>query len=279
MNHNNEKRENNIEDENIIEASTEFKRTSLNENIYGNRTIKKSKKGFKIFILFFIILIILIFIASILIYRMQISAIDENNEEKIKFIVEEGDTSDEISKTLLDAGLIRNELIFKIYLKINNINHFTEGKYKATKKDDLKEIVNMIVEGRTDKEFVIFQIIEGENIKSIAKEITKVFAIPEKDFFDTLKNTEYLDELINKYWFLTNNIKDERIYYSLEGYLFPDTYHFGKDDTTVKLIIETMLDRMEEILEPYKIIYTDKETDKTLMPIHQVITLASCIQN
>jgi hypothetical protein len=31
----------------------------------------------------------------------------------------------------------------------------------------------------------------------------------------------YIDELISKYWFLTNDIKNKNIYYPLEGYLFP----------------------------------------------------------
>ena len=38
------------------------------------------------------------------------------------------------------------------------------------------------------------------------------------DIFDLLKNEEYLNSLIEKYWFITDEIKNEDIYYSLEGY-------------------------------------------------------------
>ena len=40
----------------------------------------------------------------------------------------------------------------------------------------------------------------------------------------------------NKYWFLDNIILNDKIYYSLEGYLYPDTYYFSSVDVTVKEI-------------------------------------------
>ena len=54
----------------------------------------------------------------------------------------------------------------------------------------------------------------------------------------------YIDELISKYWFLTNDIKNKNIYYPLEGYLFPDTYNVMKD-TDIKDIITKMLDETD----------------------------------
>ena len=44
-----------------------------------------------------------------------------------------------------------------------------------------------------------------------------------------MNDNNYIDELISKYWFLTNDIKNKNIYYPLEGYLFPDTYNVMKD--------------------------------------------------
>ena len=55
-----------------------------------------------------------------------------------------------------------------------------------------------------------------------------------------LRKLKNVDELINNYWFITDEIKNKEIYYSLEGYLFPDTYSFTKD-MEIKQIFKRML--------------------------------------
>ena len=64
----------------------------------------------------------------------------------------------------------------------------------------------------------------------LAKEIANITSNTEEDVFDLLENEEYIDSLIDKYWFITDEIKDEDIYYPLEGYLFPDTYAIENKD-------------------------------------------------
>ena len=93
------------------------------------------------------------------------------------------------------------------------------------------------------------------------------------DVIDTLNDKAYLDELIEKYWFITDNIKNDKLYYSLEGYLFPDTYYFSNKDVTVKEIIEKMLDKMGKVLEEYK-----DEIENSNLSIHEILTLASIIE-
>lgn len=267
--------------ETIVEKSTDFKRRGLDTNIYGNRVPKKKKKTLKILLVLIMVLVV-IAVGLFFLYKKQISEIDINNEDDILFYVHEGDTSDEIAENLVTAGLIRNESIFKIYSRLNNLSHFKEGQYKASKSYNLKEITEMIVKGEVYVETVIFRILEGKNIRHIAKQAKEVFDIPEKEVFDKLKDTKYIDELINEYWFLTDAIKDKRIYYPLEGYLFPDTYHFGKGATTVESIIGAMLSRTEDILEPYKQHYINEDgtvkPKPDAMPIHQVMTIASCAE-
>lgn len=271
----------NDKSENKIEGSTDFKKIGVRRNKYGNRKPKKIQAKWMILS---VLLWVFIFgvLLSFVYYAWQTSPIDKHNEELIYFTINEGDSSEEIAKTLLESGLIRNTNIFKIYSKIKNENHFVEGRYKAAKNNSFKEIVDMIIEGRIDNSFVIFQILEGKNIRHIAKKANEEFEINEEEFINTINDSKYLDSLIDKYWFLTNAIKNKEIYYALEGYLFPDTYHFDRESTDSKLIIQTMLNRTEEILEPYKSQYIDingkMKKDLKIMPIHQVLTLASCAE-
>ena len=78
--------------------------------------------------------------------------------------------------------------------------------------------------------------------------------------------------MIDKYWFLTDEIKNNDIFYSLEGYLFPNTYEFFKD-ATIEDIISKMLNETERQLNPYK---TDIEESK--YSVHEILTLASIIE-
>ena len=84
-----------------------------------------------------------------------------------------------------------------------------------------------------------------------------------------MKDKQYITSLINDYWFLTDKILDDNIYYPLEGYLAPDTYFFDKDVST-KEIIKTLLDEMEGNLEVYKSIMINDP--------HYYMTMASIVQ-
>ena len=60
------------------------------------------------------------------------------------------------------------------------------------------------------------------------------------------------------------------IYYPLEGYLAPNTYHFDNKDVSVEEIIETMLEQMKKELEPFK-------NDMVSNP-HYYLTMASIVE-
>ena len=110
-------------------------------------------------------------------------------------------------------------------------------------------------------------------MRNIASVIASNTNNTEKEVYDTLNDKEYLDELINKYWFIEKDIKNENIYYSLEGYLYPNTYEFYNKDVSVKEIFSTMLDEMDKKLSNYK---TDLLSQK--YSIHEILTLASIIE-
>ena len=87
-------------------------------------------------------------------------------------------------------------------------------------------------------------------------------------------NYTYVKSLQDDYWFITDEILNDKIYYSLEGYLFPDTYSFEEEDVTVKEIFKRMLDQMEKILESYK-----EDIQKNKYTVHEILTVASIAEN
>ena len=87
-----------------------------------------------------------------------------------------------------------------------------------------------------------------------------------------LNDKSYLDTLIKDYWFLTDAIKNKDIYYSLEGYLYPDTYEFYST-ASVDDIFRKMLNNMQKKLDKYK-----NEIESSKYSIHEMLTLASIIE-
>ena len=197
------------------------------------------------------------------------------SKEDIPVIVEIKEGSiNSIGETLYEKGLIRSTLIFKIYVKMNKVNNLKASTYELNKNMNLKAIISALEKGNSynpDEIKITFK--EGINVRKIAKIIDEETNNTYDDVINLMADSEYIDTLISKYWFLTDKIKNTKIYYPLEGYLFPDTYAFLNKDVTVKEIIEKMLDQMANKLDKYK-----DEIEKSSLSIHELITLASIVE-
>ena len=197
-----------------------------------------------------------------------------HDDTDVEFMVESGSTYYGVISKLKKSGLIRNELCFKLYVKFNKVNDVEAGTYKLKKNMSVKDIINVFSKGNTyNPDAIVITFKEGKNIRNIASVIATNTNNTEDDVFNLLKDTEYLNTLINEYWFIDNTILNENIYYSLEGYLYPNTYEFQNKDVSVKEIFKTMLDEMNKKLSNYK-----NDIEKSNYSIHELLTLASIIE-
>jgi len=216
---------------------------------------------------FFLTLII----ALCLLYNYGIGSVDSKNNEVILVEIKEGNTSTEIAHILKEKELIRNEIVFKIYLKINGINDLKSGYFELEQSMNVKEITEKIRKGDTvDPNSITVLFKEGLNIRQIASVIEENTNNTVDNVFETLEDSKYIDSLIEKYWFLTDEIKHPNVYYPLEGYLFPNTYTFIDKNVSVKEIFTKMLDEMEMRLNKYK-----TEIENSNYSVHVIMTLAS----
>ena len=210
----------------------------------------------------------LLLIAAFIYYQYNISPVDISSNANIEVVIPEGMSTNNIAKTLKDKDLIKSEFFFKVYLRLNNVNSLKASTYLLTKSMSLDEIVNDLEKGTANEDVIRLTFREGETITDYANLIAESTNITSEEFINTTKDQTLLSTLINDYWFLTDEILNEDIYYPLEGYLFPDTYEFAKDNLTSEEIIRTLLDEEESKLEPYKEQLMDTN-------IHSIITLAS----
>ena len=137
-------------------------------------------------------------------------------------------------------------------------------------KDNLEQIVTKLNKGEIFDETVTITFVEGKNMRYIAKTISENTNNTEEDVYEVLNDSDYINSLVEKYWFITEEITDENIYYSLEGYLLPDTYTFVNKDITVEEIFNHILGYTDKYLSAHR-----DSIEQTGLTIHQLLTLAS----
>lgn len=232
----------------------------------------KKKTIITIIIVAVLLILIGLIIGAVTWYVNETSAVSDSSEE-VDVTIPKGENATNIGTILEEAKVIKNLNAYKIYIKINKISDMKAGDYTLNKNMPLSQIVATLEKGPdSSKTTVNITFLEGKNMRWIAKTIAANTENTEEDVYNTLKDEEYLDKLISKYWFLTDDIKNANIYYSLEGYLFPDTYNFKKD-ASVEDIFEIMLNRMEEKLDQYK-----SEISGLNISVHRLITVASIVE-
>ena len=207
-------------------------------------------------------------------YNYSISPVDKKSNEEIEVVIPNGASTTEIGSILKEKDLIHSKNIFRVYCYIYKVNDLKAGTYKLKKSMKLESIVEVLKEGNTyNPEEIKITFNEGINMRKIASIIAKNTNNTEEDVYNLLKDESYIDSLIKDYWFITEEIKNSNIYYSLEGYLNCDTYNFKNKDVTVKEIFKKLLDEKGIILDKYK-----KEIEGSNYTPHQILTLASMVE-
>ena len=121
--------------------------------------------------------------------------------------IESGDGLKIVGNKLYDLGLIHNELLFVLYVKIRgDEDDLRAGRYLFSKSMNIPAIVLSVTSGNSETEDIEITIPEGFNIWEIDKKLVQSGLISEGEFSSQ--------------------------YYQEEGYLFPDTYrlHINQDD-------------------------------------------------
>ncbi len=225
----------------------------------------------------FIITSIITFVISffgiwLVYYHISLESVSKNNIA-VNFAVEEGENFYSIADKLKNENLIRSKFVYKLYIKFNQPSKIKAGVYQLNKNMTVKDIVkNLSGNIKHDINSVTITFKEGKNMDYVINQIVSNTKNTKEDIINTLNDKEYLNQLISKYWFITEDILNSNLYYSLEGYLYPNTYTF-KNDVTVKEIFNVMIDQMDINISKYK-----KNIENSSFNPSQIITLASIIE-
>ena len=211
----------------------------------------------------------LILLAAV--YMFLASPVDKSNSNAVEVVIPNGTGVSGIAKILKEKDLIRNEFVFVITVKTKRGSYLQASTYQLSKDMSMEEIIDALISGnKYNPDAITITFKEGERITDYADEIADATHHTQSEVLAMMNDRTYLEELKTKYWFLTDSIFQEGIYYPLEGYLAPDTYQFENKNVTVNTIVEKMLDEMESELEPYK--------DRISNNVHYYMTMASMVE-
>lgn len=213
----------------------------------------KRKPKLLLILLIILALIILMVLGIIFYIKLSLGAVDKKDKRSIEVVIPAGSSSNEIASILKEKDLIKNEYIFKIYLKLKKANSLKATTYQMNKTMDVESIVLMLEKGNAyNPNQIKITFKEGKRITDYIDVIAKATGKSSEEVLSVFNDKENLNNFINKYWFLTSDILNENIYYPLEGYLAPETYYFDSKDVAIVDIIDTLLKQMEINLEKYR---------------------------
>ena len=228
-----------------------------------------SKKGKIILIISAIIIaIIAIFVG---VYFYLLSSVSSGST-KVSFTVNQGDSKMEIVTNLKDAGLIRNKYATLIYIVLSGNTNIQAGSYELNRNMSTEDIIKSLANGdiiNTERDSVSLTFREGITLEEYLELLSENTNLEYDTMITEINDPEFLNDLINDYWFLTDDILNNDLYYGLEGYLYPNTYQVHTE-TTLGEVVRKMLDEMTKQLEPLR-----SEIEESNYSVHEILTMAS----
>jgi UPF0755 protein len=176
--------------------------------------------------------------------------------------IEPGSSPRLVAHLLEKNGVISSEQAFYHYLRYlsGNIDQLKAGDYEFAAGQTPAQIIDILVKGRVKE--IRFTIPEGSNKTDIA-------GIMERAGFG---NKDELLALMNSAEMLTR-LRAPEVSGGVEGYLFPDTYHFPKR-TSPETILKRMRARLDEVLNPDM----HQRLLEGPLDFNQVMTLAAIVE-
>lgn len=168
--------------------------------------------------------------------------VDANDDTSKIFVIPEGAAVRAIASDLKEQDLIRDPVVFFLYIKKNNLaTKIQAGSHRLSPSMSLKQVVDSMQSGSID---VWITIPEGYRSEEIAQVLSENLETYDESWVDILRNKE--------------------------GFLFPDTYLVPKD-AGAEIIISIMNNNFRSKLE-------DAGIDPDRSDISDIITLASLIE-
>ena len=190
----------------------------------------------------------------------------------VNFTINQGDSKMEIANNLKDANLIKSKYATLFYIVLSGNTNIQAGSYELNRNMSTEDIIRSLANGdviNAERDSVSLTFREGITLEEYLKLLSENTNLEYDAMLEEINNSEFLNSLIDDYWFLTDDILNNDLYYGLEGYLYPNTYQIHTE-TTLNEVIRKMLDETAKQLEIFR-----GEIDAGNYSIHEILTMAS----
>ena len=195
-----------------------------------------------------------------------------------------GTPATEIAEQLEESGAVKIPFLFRMYAKLKHYDsQFKYGVYIFNTEAGYEGLCEMLINDGAKAETVTVTIPEGTGINDFTKNVNgekvtvpgiatlleKAGVCSRSDFLDALDAAKRDSKLLQC-------ADDVRTYYTLEGYLFPETYSFYSYDSEecAKLAVDKMLKESEKRITDSMF----KRAEELGYSMNEILTMASIIQ-
>ena len=211
--------------------------------------------------IFFPLIVVCLVISALFILNFYSYCVTSCSSTPVDIIINipEGSSFKKVSAILSENNIIRKSIRFSFLAKLKNAEHkIKTGEYCMTMPMSPLEVLDKLTRGAV----IIYSVTipEGKNIFDIAK-------IMEKAGLGSAAGT--LEKMMSPRFIKSLGIKEE----SLEGFLFPDTYHFSRE-TVPETILRRMVIRHNNIVNKE----IKKRAAQKGLSMRKVLILASLVE-
>lgn len=240
---------------------------------------KKNKKKAPILPLI-ITAILVVAIAVLSFFYYMTTPVNKASNNEITIEVKENYTGAEVAKELKDKGLIRNEMVFKLYSRLKPSLSYYVGSFNLKQSMNVSQILQELSNKDNAQATNKFTVIEGDSILKIAQNLEKT-NLSSEEFIEKTNDADFIKKLQEQFpELITDEIYAKDIKYALEGYLFPAVYNIDDNETVESLITKMVKATNDKVVPLYKQnsrVWNINGVE-TNISIHQYITMASIIE-
>jgi UPF0755 protein len=170
-----------------------------------------------------------------------------------------GQSFPETVSQLESAGFVKHPQLFRWIARYRGDDrHIRAGEYQLQTSMTPKEILDALVSGKTLLHKVVIP--EGSTMDKIGEILESAELVSQRDFVQAASDPRLVDAL---------GVEDP----TLEGYLFPETYHFPRG-VTAEEVIRNMVSGFRSVFTPQ----WAERAQAMGLSVHEVVTLASMVE-
>ena len=215
-------------------------------------------------------------------------AIDANAspEDYVVLEIRSGMRPSDVVDVLYEEDLIRNNTIAGWLVRLRgwgfiegNWNAIQAGEYQVYAGQSLEEMFAMFTAGNIhdDTEPVTYVIIpEGAVLTWIAHLFERELEVDANDLLALWSDADFLTELIEEYWFLTDEILNPELYYPLEGYIYPIRHEIPV--SAIEAGDKQAITRAALNMTQHRLAGVHGQIEASEMTFHEILSFAAIIE-